>query len=149
MCQLGAYGWNSVVCVPMPSMPQIRGFCLLLPLHSQLHLAPSPLRNLPCISMSSLEILPSHPEGIPWQSGDWDSALSLLTAPGWSLVGELGSHRLSGMAKKRKGCAAESLLVQAALTPRPSHVPPYPHPLKATWESHVGTWRHVPQPHTL
>ena len=65
MCQLGAHGWSPLLFAPVPPCPQTRGFCLPLPLHSQLHLAPSPLWGLSCVSISSLETLPSHPEEFP------------------------------------------------------------------------------------
>ena len=39
---------------------------------------------------------------IPWQSSDWDSALSLLRARVQSLVGEIRSHKLHSAAKKTK-----------------------------------------------
>ena len=40
--------------------------------------------------------------GIPWWSSDWDSAFSLPRAQVQSLVGELRSQKLRGMAKKKK-----------------------------------------------
>ena len=77
----------------------------------------------------------------PGSLDDWDSAVSLLRAPVRSLAGELGSHRLRGKAKKRKGCVQLShCLFKQHSPPRPSHVPPYPHLLKAVLESCVGMW---------
>ena len=40
--------------------------------------------------------------GIPWRSSSWDSMLSLLRVWVQSLVGELGSHKQHGVAKKKK-----------------------------------------------
>ena len=47
-------------------------------------------------------LLKREEQGIPWQSGDWDSMLSLPRALAQSLVGELRVHRLCGMAKNKK-----------------------------------------------
>ena len=116
-----------------PLCPQIRGFCLLLPLHSQLHLAPSPLWDLPFISISSLEILPSHPEGIPWQSG-W-LGLCSFTAEGPSSVPGWGTRipQASRQGQKEEGvCAAEPLFVQAALTSSTLTRTPIPTPFESS-----------------
>ena len=43
-----------------------------------------------------------HAQGIPWQSNGRVSALPLLGAQVWSLVGELRSHKPHGVAKKKK-----------------------------------------------
>ena len=40
--------------------------------------------------------------GLPWWSSGWDSMIPLQGAWVWSLVGELRSHMLCGVAKKKK-----------------------------------------------